>query len=49
MKYFLFLRVIGAWVKLLIGLSLVLFDRAFWREFIEVDTLEEWRMMHEYE
>lgn len=25
----------------------IMFDHAFWREFIEVDMLEEGRMMHD--
>ena len=27
----------------------IMFDHAFWREFIELDMREETRMMHEYE
>ena len=27
----------------------IMFDRAFWREFIDLDMREETRMMHDYE
>ena len=27
----------------------IMFDQAFWREFIELDMREETRMMHDYE
>lgn len=34
-------------MKRLLEISRIVFDRAFWREFIELDMREETRMMHE--
>lgn len=36
-------------MKRLFEILLIMFDRAFWREFIELDMREETRMMHDYE
>ena len=35
-------------MRRLIEIICVLFDRSFWREFIECDMFEESQMMHEH-
>ena len=36
-------------MKRLCEILRIMFDRAFWREFIDLDMREETRMMHDYE